>query len=600
MAEVKDKWEEKLKEIGKRGKMVAVPELVKKVMSRQAGKPKKGIRELMQNAFDSHDLREGEELPIQIKVEQRPDESVLYFADSGVGWAKDPLTFYRKMKLVGHDWKDEARGEFGIGRGQALSMIYDPDVEDYVGEAKVTTLIDSEPWTITNFGMNKTIHFDNPKKGIDEKKLGDPEHGAQWTIVSPDPEFFTEEGIRDYVRKNVIGEYPVEVNGELVTPETRGEKHKIEFEVDGEKYEAVLYLERRGIGGFDVYNRGIKVARPYFTTGWCGKVLTKFNLPATMSRENIDRKSDVWKKMKRKIQDVIANKCKTASELNSKEREGMANLIQDRGDLRDDFKYREVFKLADGSYASFSELGGYVDRKGKLLSGDMNKITGRMIDCGIPVLDESELTYETKKFFAEEFGLSDPGDEDKYTPKNARKSEEYSKRASKEYKKLEMTHNEKLMAEAFERIQSEAGMRDKMREIRFGEGPNVNAWTDGRSEVVFAREEFDNWVEKADESPADFIQTIEHLFPHFVHEVAHDEDTRGSIISHQNIDWFRNWKETAEKFMDAKNDFLDSHRSDSGWSFDDVKESVNVEMLKYLPGSETKSKQVLEEEVTGE
>jgi hypothetical protein len=533
-------------------KMIPNPRLVKLVTLRQTGDPLKGLRELIQNAWDSHDdrIEKGEiPAPVEIVVTEEDNKSVLYFADNGAGWGKSKEEFEAKMMDLGGAWKPvERRGEFGLGRGQVLSMIYDPDTDKLEGEISVTTIINGEPWTIDDFRVEgNDITFSKAKKK-GEKTLGEKDHGTQWKIVSNKPNFFDYEKIREYLKNNVKGETPVKLNGYIICFPFEGEKHSIENLAD-------VYFQPDK-DRFRVFNQGIYVGEVTifgeWAGGWGGDINTRYKLDVNIARSEVLFEDDRWKEeVVPKIKEII--KMKIDGEEKFTDSQMAAIRIEMRYDpsLRERWKDKKIFKLSDGKVISLRELVESIKKYGRAFYGDNTDFNSKMNDMGYAILSK-EMGLGTIDRILEAMGLPELGDAE-----TAPEFAEARGEGFKEYKRI--TPQEKFVSKLLEKIIENSGLPP--RNVKWGKAPIMEdpvthkkygkeAWTDGKTTIWLNREMWKDVIKEIEKGGAFQIKPILKFFPPIVHEMSHDIDTRG-IIPHKTPEFFERFEKNLEKISEG-------------------------------------------------
>jgi len=509
------------------------------VATRQAGDPLKGIRELIQNAWDSHDervARTGETPePVDIIVKEKDNKSIFLFSDNGLGFDSKE-DFEEKIAVMGGEWKvgTGARGEFGIGKGQALGMIYDPDKDNYDGEIEITTIINGEPWTIKGFKVkNKKIYFQEAQRG-GEKELGEFHTGTQWKVISNKPNFFEERKIRNYIEDNIKGEYPIKFNEQIVSPPLEGER----FNIDDL---AVAYFQPTKTF-FLVYNRGIKAGSPEIIKGWGGDILTKKSLVTGLARETIHEEDDKWIKIKESIKDKIEDDIDGMEKFSDEQKLGTLHLIAENPTKNiERWKEKKIIKLSDGKIITLRDLLSRADVYGGVWYGDDTLVNSKANDLGYAIV------HKDWGFWADDLNdiLEHLG---YYKTTNSEKAEELQPIRSIGYKsfvKEELNDEEKMASRTLEKIIVESGLNP--RTVVFGIGP-ANAWTDGRTTITFSRKEFSRAIKDIGKGGAHEIRAILDMLPSLIHEMTHDDDDRGTL-RHATSDFYEKYMDTEKKII---------------------------------------------------
>lgn len=533
----------------KKIKMESAKRLPYLVATQQAGDPKKGIRELIQNALDSHDARKklGQEPePINIGLGREDTKSVLYFSDNGVGWGNTVDEFVKKMKLMGAKWKDvDDRGDFGIGRGQALGMIYDPDIDNYDGTIEVTTFIQGTPYTITGFEVvgkegEQEIVFDYPVQG-GEKKFGEKNLGTEWKIVSNKPDFFDKELIEQYIIDNIRIEEPILLNRRVISPPFEGEKRIITLrdEKTMKPIEAVVYFQK-GKDEFSIYNRGLKVdITDEIVKGWGGDIITKFNLKTGVSREKIHEEDDNYNNIREDLTEMIIDKAETLVRFNDSQKKGLQQLIYDSPAVSNRLWDKKIFIQTDGSLASLSDIA----RSQKIFGGSWigvdTKFNADRIDEGRVILHKDKNIWDWRvDKLLRNAGLEET------TP--VEQEPQFEKILVQGFKEFEPTEKQRLASKLLEKIIIDSGIRP--REVLWGKG-SARAWTNGKDKIWFHIDKWD--VKDIDKGGSYQARLIFSMIPTLIDEVTHDEDTRGTMKSHLTQEWLTNFQKNTFKITEG-------------------------------------------------
>lgn len=522
----------------KKLKMVPDERLVKLVATRQTGDPMKGLRELIQNAWDTHDEYEKETgkrpPPINIKVGRtalkKPKTtrerimalrdgsfkgSVLIFSDNGIGWGKSKKEFEEKMMRMGAKWKDQERGEFGIGRGQALGIIYDPDMDDYDGNISVTTMIDGEPWTIDGFHIKgDDIVFNEARRG-GKKTLGSKTHGTEWKIISNNPDMFDRMDIEVYLEENIKGEHPIKLNRKVVSPPIKGKKHVL-----GEL--ATMYIvPATEASEFEVYNRGIRIETAEIVNGWGGDILIKGKVVTDMSRGAIHDEDDNWKLIQSMAEEIIFKDIDSKVAFNAAQRRGIRNQIYKDNNYAHRWMRKRIWKLSDGKLLNLTDL--LIRAKNHdmtLFYGPDTLANSSANDLGFgilaAVLGESYRFDKLMEFFNVEV----------VNAETAKALEPIRTEGYEEISEEDLTKQEVMLIDLMEKI-LEASTEEE-RNVRMGEGP-ATAWTDGRETIWFNRDSFEKTIKDIGKGGAHQIRVVIDMLPHLIHEMTHSQDTRGTL-----------------------------------------------------------------------
>lgn len=542
-----------------RVEMRADERLAKLVATRQSGDPKKGIRELIQNAEDTMRKRRnltGEEpAPIEIYAGTEggfPDDglgdshpikltgSFLTFVDSGYGF-DTPEDFLEKMSIMGGEWKGvDDRGEFGIGKGQAIGMIYNPTKDDYDGEVEITTMIKGEPWRIDGFRVEGgKITFNKPymvKNWMSEEKIGDPRWGTMWHVKSNKLKTFNSEEISEYLEENVKG-IPIKLNGDMLDSETYGKK----VDVPG----ATVWF-RDDSAQFTVYNRGIRIAEEKVVRGWGGDIITTKNLKTSMSREEIMQEDATWKEIKTGVEHVIISQIDDMAKFSDEQKRGVLNILIEREDrgLYSRWQNKRIVKLVDGKVITLQRFVEMAKSHGGFFYGGESQVNSELTDHGIPIVTDAAHWYLDSLLKV-------------YHPNEAwanyDKIEEsifYIERKGKKHKLIDKsawTHDEILTSKLLEEIIKESGL--KPRSVLWGKAPSMG-WTNGKDYVALNRDKFKHVIQGIKEGGAKQASIMHNLMPILIHEMAHDTDNRGTD-AHATSDFYESYNDATVKLSGA-------------------------------------------------
>jgi hypothetical protein len=538
--EEREKKEEKIE-------MKPADRLVKLTVTRQAGDPLKGICEAIQNAFDTHDdrVKLGETpAPIEVRVTDEyikgKLKSVLYISDNGIGWGETPEEFLEKMRLFGEKWKPaEARGEFGIGRGQTMSMIYDPNKDKFDGDIIVTTMIKGEPYYITGFEIRgNKILFDPPKKG-GVKTLGESNKGTEWKIISNKPGFFKEDEIRKFIEENIRGEYPIKFNGELISVPVKGERFVLP--------DAYVYFVK-DMNEFKIFNRGIKIVKhESIVPGWGGEIYTKIPLTTDLGRSKVFDEDENWKEIKERIREITYNKIDTTEDFTDEQMKGVIQEMAKDKRLAERWRNKKVFKLSDGKIISLDDLIFRGKIKKGVYYGENTPYNSDLNDRLFAVLD--------RDFYFTEMGSIDKLVEmydlpPIYDIESSPEVAELKAVGFKEVKKKELTADEKIASKILEKIIEESGLPP--RHIRWGitKAKISLAWTDGTKTIWLNREILSPKIKDISKGGAYQLKAVIELLPHIIHEMTHEEDTR-KFIPHKTRSWYEREQKVSEKIFEG-------------------------------------------------
>ena len=224
--------------MSERIKFKADDNLLKQVITDQAGEWKKGILELLQNSYDSIVMRETptKEPRIDLRVGRTSDGlHFLEVEDNGCGWGKTKEEVIRNMQIFGNSIKKQVEGtigEKGMGRGQAMAMIYSVAQDEFVGDIVIQT----NGWEIYDIRLSDlSFSIRKQVKGEDGRSV--KRRGTRWIITSPFREFDNlEDEIREFINDNIMLPVTITLNGKLAGSKIGG----VKWETD----EAVFYVSQ--------------------------------------------------------------------------------------------------------------------------------------------------------------------------------------------------------------------------------------------------------------------------------------------------------------------------------------------------------------------
>ena len=506
-----------------RVKFVADDNLLRQVITDQAGEWKKGILELIQNAYDSLVMK-GKVTPqtyISIDTKIVDGISTLVVEDNGCGWGKDKAEVIRNMQIFGNSIKkelDNTIGEKGMGRGQAFAMIYDMSREEFIGDI----VIETNGWRIYDIKLSD-LSFSIEKA----KKVGDnpvKHAGTRWTITSS-YRMFVDDEMHDYVEENIMIPVTIKLNGKAISKKTKGKRFETEY---------ATYIITQGKGGFDVYDRGLKVKWERLG-GIGGIIITKVPLKLNFARNDVLSSDPYYEQVILDSYDFVAEYIEeTNGKFNDAKRVAMKSLIAKNPDFLSDFYHETIIKTAQGKYITPAELNGrkvYLAEEGNRLADDICQMGGIVIADGYGEL--------ARKCGAETENVSDSTDSIVERAKRNRYTT---------FGDFDEPISEK-MRECMKWLRQ----LNSGRELYFGNHTSWVAWTNGSDEMWFNVRHFKRWA-KAKTKAGFYLKAL----PTFAHEMAHDEDNRetdhhGYNFDEEHVKWMKEMMNRASKVLDREN-----------------------------------------------
>lgn len=504
-------------ENGNRIKFVADDNLLRQVITDQAGDWKKGILELMQNSYDSIVMKGNISATstIEIKTKNDGDISMLSVEDWGCGWGNTQEEIIRNMKVFGNSVKKSIEGtigEKGMGRGQAFAMIYNSSINEFVGEIEIQT----NGWIIYDIKLSD-LSFSIRRGGKGVSKL----HGTIWTIKSSFRKFDQIE-IMDYIEKNILLPVRITINDETIKRSVKGKKFETPY--------AIYYT--KAAGGFDIYDRGMYVREKSFG-GVGGIIITKVPLKLNFARNDIHDSDSNWKQIWNDAMISVKEHVISGTFTDDKKR-AAAILVSKDSSLRWEFADMPIIRTAQGKFITPRTLQKY----GTVYYSEVgNRIADSVIEQGGMVIDYDFISV-ARRYVSDILDMNDSTDS----------IVEYAKQSRyTEFAYEELTDKEKAYMHLLKKL--EVG-----RDIRLGNRTGVLGWTDGSNVIWINRRTFAGFC-KFDPIPAVFYMRS---IPLVAHEMAHDNDdrdtdTHGYQFEKTNLDWVEELLIRASRLEDVKN-----------------------------------------------
>jgi hypothetical protein len=499
-------------------KFMADDNLLKQVITDQAGDWKKGVLELMQNSYDSIIMREKkhQDPKIDIRVGQNGDEYFLEVEDVGCGMGKTKEEVIRNMQIFGNSIKKNIEGtigEKGMGRGQAMAMIYDIARNEFVGDI----IIQTNGWELYDIKL-RDLSFSIRKAEYDGWRPI-KRKGTRWIIKSTFRQFEANE-ISEYVEENIMLPITIAVNGKAIVKKLTGWKWETE---------TAVYYAVQGLGSFRVYDRGMYVRSIRFG-GIGGSVVTKVPLKLNFARNDVIDSDPHWRTINKEVVGVVkAYLASSDGMINPEKRTAIKELISRMPGCAEDYADVPIIMTAQGKWITPNQLREY----GKAYTSDKgNRLADDLLCRGAMVLSEGygELAA---KFGMRVEALSTSHDLIVESAKRSRFCE---------YGIFDenITDKDRTYMKTLVKISPD-------RKLVFGRHKGFNAWTDGSSYICFDITTFRNWT-KGNPSTIIFYLRAMHTL---AHELAHDSDNRetdihGHCFEQEHLNWMKVLLQRAE------------------------------------------------------
>jgi len=510
--------------IDERVKFVADDNLLRQVITDQAGEWKKGILELVQNAYDSLVMKGKVTPQTYISIDSTIDGEIskLVVEDNGCGWGKDKDEVVRNMQIFGNSIKkelDNTIGEKGMGRGQAFAMIYDMSREEFIGDI----VIETNGWKIFDIKLSD-LSFSIEKA----KKVGDNPvkyAGTRWTITSSYRMFDSDE-IHEYIEDNIMIPVTIKLNGRAISKKTKGKRFETDY---------ATYIITQGKGGFQVYDRGLKVKFEKLG-GVGGIIITKIPLKLNFARNDVLSSDPHYIEIIYDSYEFVKEYLITTSgAFNDAKRVAMKSLIVKDEKYLYDFYHETIIKTAQGKFITPSELNGekiYLAEEGNRLADDICQMGRIVIADGYG--------HIARISGAEVENLDDSTDSIVERAKRNRYSS---------YGDFDIPITDR-MRECMEWLRE----LDCGRELSFGKHNSWIAWTNGSTNIWFNIKHFKRWC-KAKTKAGFYLKAL----TTFSHEMAHTDDNRET--DHHGYGFEREHVECMEEYMERASTVVDRSRN---------------------------------------
>lgn len=514
--------------------------LLMDTIRRQAADLEHGWREAIQNGIDS---------PGATQVRLTYDEDLTVVRDNGDGVDIDSDRGLQLLKNLGETSKagdDASIGEFGVGKGQVVAkghaVFVSGDAALHFDVREWGLEVKTVPWMgepVDGFEV-RVAHYDDAV----------PNYGYKWDRF--------ESRIADRFRyaEEATGTR-VFVNGERVSDgdpagAADGEYGRVVDAAPDTGVDAVLAIEpERNNDEIAVYSHGVRV-KDVDGKGAGGVLVTRDNLMVNYARNDIDSDCETWGALEPWLRDQAADLLEGAPDhlLGPAARQFLAERVFEADGLagiQDVDGEKEMFRLVTGETASLNDITG-ADQVG-FAPRDDHRARKLAEGWQMVVLDESdEATARLKEVFdtLEEVVASAPEAFD-----TDQKADEVS---------LPDTHeamaDDELNTAQHRKLAAARELADRLaidREVNWGHSEVVDAWTDGREEIVL--------TDSAAPARAR-EQWLPQVFRALVHQWAHQSDTEGGCDD-DDFSFNRRYRERMEEGWGELTGLLEDARQGS-------------------------------------
>mgnify|MGYP000687031771 CR=1 FL=1 len=500
-----------------------------------------GIRELAQNGIDA---------PNSTTVEIDVDHEQTIVIDDGQGMDLSDEEIREFLTNLGQSTKiddEDTIGQFGIGFGQALAV---GKVTVHSQDSKVE--FDAKNWFRDYRLYEAEETFDGTKVTIEHYEDEVPAEGSsEWSDHLAD--------LRTrFQYMELVKGVEVWLNGERVSNYDPADDLENATVYDSEL--AYMVLKHESYDWLEVYSAGLKVT-DVKGHGLRGYVITKRNLELNTARNSIRSGCEVWPEVEKEIADARAEILADVSDSNLSN-PGRAAIIRLVREGHDEFKDREVLKMANGEMTTFEQVE---KRDSIMFAGQTDKAAGKLADLGKMVLMQGDSAVSQLREGAKRGQLTLPETKNIQATAAA-----LGIKNGYEILELDEFPSKPLALARILRIKMAAySPYDLDREIIPGEDKTARAWTkprpdtlNGDERAAIADSEFDSFVaitETAYTSWASEILVLE-LWRIIAHEFAHTEDSTGEP-SHGS-GFARRFRKILDATQPAAVELLEEIRSD--------------------------------------
>lgn len=487
--------------------------LLKSVVTKQAGDWRKGLKELVQNSLDAC-VVEGVEPKIAIDVVENDDgSSTLVYSDNGCGFGNSKKGITETFAVFGDSEKagdDRFLGKFGMGRGQSISMIYDPEADKLAGFIEIVTVSKGRKYRIHELRVDEKLEFDLEDLGKTDEK-----NGTRWKVHSTAGRFVKSD-VKRYVSNEFVLAHPIEVCGEPVICKPDGRRSETE--------DAVFYVVDSG-DGFELYDRGLRVKTAWLFTGFSGSIVSKRPMNLNFARNDV-LEDERWTRIKKDGKELCMRWFETRSDkahVTEMKQTGLLEQMANDPVVAERFKAVPLIPLANGTRVSLDEM-----RSGTVLHAPKgDRYADDLITrSGIKVLNRESEGFGVVSSILSGMGMA-PLD-----IKSAPEAREF-----RTLNHVEPTADEKPAMEFLNEVFNRMGYR---RDIRIGKtAMNLLGWTDGKFYVCIERRELAQHL--ATFKSGRKLSFLLALVPLLAHEFSHDDsdeetDIHGPVFHEHNVE----------------------------------------------------------------
>lgn len=509
----------KNKSNGKRVKMESSENLLRDVITRQAGDKMKGITELFQNAVDATREVKKPEIKVSLVIDNTNDSAEFVFIDNGIGIGKTAEDIVQKFAIFGDSGKagdDDQIGEMGIGRGQAINMLVGSDRRTMDGSLFVETQHGSGGFMLSNFCM-KDMSFD-----IEEiPKSKTMPRGTRWEFHF-NKFLFGQGELKEYLGKNVF-------------------LPKINFQLNGDKFvwydedrkdmsKAVTistddwwFKQSKSLSAIRLYERGLFVDS-FNIFGFTGGVLfVNIPLQLDMSRRNVLSEDENWAKIRAQLKYDMAERTLKKKALSRDESGALLCMLPllDREDVMWQSIYHStLIKDVRGHMHSLADLEGqsvYYAKKGS--------VADKAIGQGNIVLDDSFLealpydAYNSIKYMTHQF-------------EDLEDSDLWKSIKGEEFERLDASEEQRSILQILREVVGDTSVGSRSLngiEFHVGDHKHYAAWTDSDTHITFRKD----YVKKAMALQKKFgaFHACVYLLPLLSHEMSHFQVGEDSTLA---------------------------------------------------------------------
>lgn len=322
------------------------PQIIFKIIDSQSGTLGKAFSEYVMNSIDAS----GSRVDVEITSEG------FRVSDDGPGFhgLEEIESFFETLGFPHDDDDHRTYGSFGIGRAQMWSFA-------------------STVWRTNEFAMTVDIK----KNGLDydlktglENKIGCEITGRFYNAMSP---LEINEALNELKALIRYVDTPVFVNGVQLNKKPSDEKWT--------SITDDAYIKKSSAGPLRVYNLGVLV-REYSAhhLGLSGIVVSKKQLKLNMARNDIIlTKCEVWKRVKKELEDEALKTNKTKTRLTSDERINLIERFKSRSIKFNDAIELKLITDISGRQRPISDLarcGRYGDNKKFTVAPTVDSVIG--------------------------------------------------------------------------------------------------------------------------------------------------------------------------------------------------------------------------------